>query len=72
MIEGCSGLTGTSLVTPTGETRTNSLIIVEGGPETETRELQSQSDYLKAETHTGLLCNAESLLHFHAAALPLF
>lgn len=68
---GCSGLTGTSLVTPTGETRTNSLIWAQR-PETETRALQSQSHYLKAETHTALLCNAESLLHFHASALPLF
>lgn len=55
-LRGCGGLTGTSLVTPTGETRTNSLLLVFGGPETETRALQSHSDYLKAETHTGLFC----------------
>lgn len=66
-------LTDTSLVTPTGEPRTDSVIIERGGgAETETRVLQPHSHYLKAETHTGLLCNAESLFAFSCSRTSPF
>lgn len=69
-------MTGTSLVTPTGETRTNSWIMVYGGPETETRELAALTVRLfeSRDSLTQGFCatpRAFCILR-HAATLPLF
>lgn len=69
-------MTGTSLVTPTGETRTNSWIMVYRGPETETRELAAHIVRLfeSRDSLTQGFCatpRAFCILR-HAATLPLF
>lgn len=67
-----SPLTGTSLVTPTGETRSNTLTVLALLKLKHGSWSQSHSHYLKADTHTRFFCAGLRAFAFYAATLPLF